>query len=98
MVAEVPAGRAGSPSAGAPGGAGAAILVADREYSPAVAMVAARPRLPRAPRSNRHPVVDGPERRRLFAWLRAASGVDFEVYRPAMVARRIEHRMRISRA
>ncbi|MEO5725990.1 MAG: protein-glutamate O-methyltransferase CheR [Byssovorax sp.] len=43
-------------------------------------------------------MLDSPEHRDLFARLHGASGVDFEAYRPAMVARRIEHRMRISRA
>lgn len=43
-------------------------------------------------------MLDSPEHRELFARLHGASGVDFQAYRPAMVGRRIEHRMRITRA
>ena len=43
-------------------------------------------------------MLDSPEHREVFARLHGASGIEFQAYRPAMVGRRIEHRMRISRA
>lgn len=43
-------------------------------------------------------MLDSPEHHEVFARLHGASGLDFQAYRPAMVGRRIEHRMRISRA
>ena len=47
---------------------------------------------------NRHPALDSAAHRSLFALLERDSGVDFRAYRPAMVDRRIEHRIRLSRA
>ena len=47
---------------------------------------------------NRHPALDSAAHRSLFALLERDSGVDFRAYRLAMVDRRIEHRIRLSRA